>query len=106
MRKTMVALAAVAALGGATVAQQPMPMMDMMMPKDSDTASTKAYKASMMKMMRDIPDEYTGDADADFMRQIRAYYQGAINMSDVVLQHCKDNQARRLARRIIDDLRK
>jgi uncharacterized protein (DUF305 family) len=106
MRKTMIALAAVAALGGAAVAQQPMPMMDMMMPKESDAASTKAYKASMMKMMRDMPHEYTGNADADYMRQMRAHHQGAIDMSEVVLQHGKDDETKRLARRIIDDQRK
>ena len=106
MRKTMIALVAVAALGGAAVAQQTMPMMDMMMPKESDAASTKAYKASMMKMMREMPHDYTGDADVDFMRQMRGHHQGAIDMSEILLQHGKDDQTKRLARKIIDDQRK
>lgn len=105
MRKTLIALAAVAGLGGAAVAQQAMPMMDMMMSKETDATSTKAYKASMMKMMREMPHDYTGNADIDFMRQMRAHHQGAIDMSEVVLQHGKDDQTKRLARKIIDDQR-
>lgn len=110
MRKTLITLAALAALGGVATAQQPaqmqMPMMDMMMPKESDAASTKAYKASMMKMMQEMPRDYTGNADVDFMRQMRAHHQGAIGMSEVVLQQGKDDQVKRLARKLIDDQRK
>jgi uncharacterized protein (DUF305 family) len=106
MRKTLIILAAVAALAGGAVAQQSMPMMDMMMPKDSDAASTKAYKMSMMKMMRAMPHDYTGNADIDFMRQMRGHHQGAIDMSEVVLQHGRDDEVKRLARKIIDDQNK
>ncbi len=94
-----------AALGGAAIAQQSMPMMDMMMPKDSDAAATKAYKMSMMKMMRAMPHDYTGNADIDFMRQMRVHHQGAVDVSEVVLQHGRDEEVKRLARKIIDDQR-
>lgn len=106
MRKTLIILAAVAALGGAAIAQQSMPMMDMMMPKDSDAASTKAYKMSMMKMMRSMPRDHTGNADIDFMRQMRVHHQGAVDMSEVVLQHGREDEVKRLARKIIDDQKK
>jgi uncharacterized protein (DUF305 family) len=108
MRKTLIAVAAVALIGGVAIAQQPMqmPMMDMMMPKDGDAASTKGYKMSMMKMMKDMPHEFTGNADVDFMRQMRAHHQGAIEMSEVAIQHGRDDDVKRLARKIVDDQRK
>jgi uncharacterized protein (DUF305 family) len=103
MRKTLIALAAIVALGSAGIAQQSMPMMDMMMPKESDAPSTKDYKTSMMKMMRTMPHDYTGNADVDFMRQMRVHHQGAVDMAEVVLQHGRDNEVKRLARKIVDD---
>jgi uncharacterized protein (DUF305 family) len=106
MRKTMIALATIATLGGVAIAQQSMPVMDMMMPKESDPASTKAYKSSMMKMMQEMPHDYTGNADMDFMRQMRVHHQGAIGMSEAQLQHGRDEQVKRLARKIIEDQRK
>ncbi len=109
MRKALITFLAIASLGGVAFAQQSMPsmpMMDMMMPKDSDAASTKAYKGSMMKMMRTMPHDYTGNADVDFMKQMRAHHQGAIDMSEVALQHGQDDEVKRLARKIIEDQRK
>ncbi len=45
MRKSLIALVAVTTLGGAALAQQSMPMMDMMMPKDSDARRPKPTRA-------------------------------------------------------------
>jgi uncharacterized protein (DUF305 family) len=95
-------------LGGA-LAQQPAPMpgmdmkgMDMkkMMPGASDPASTAAYKASMMKMMHAMP-TFTGDADVDFMKQMRPHHQAAIDMAKVVLANGRDADTKKLAQDII-----
>lgn len=82
------------------------PMMDMkgmekrMAPNADDSASTKAYKAASMKMMDAMP-KFTGDADVDFMTQMRAHHQGAIDMAKVLLANGKDAETRKLAQEII-----
>lgn len=103
-------------LSSASFAQQPMPhsgsmlmampMMDSMMPRESDTAATKGYKISMMTMMHGMPKDYSGNADIDFMRQMRAHHQGAIDMAEVVVKHGRDESVKKLARTIIQDQRK
>ena len=69
--------------------------MKMMMPEASDSASTKEYKATMMRM------SFTGDADVDFMRQMKAHHQGAIDMAKVVLANGKDPAVKKLATEIV-----
>lgn len=93
----------------AAIAQQPAPhsgmkpAMDMktMQPMESDSAATKGYKASMMSMMTGMP-AYTGDADVDFMKQMKVHHQAAIDMAKVELDYAKDAQAKKLARDIVD----
>ena len=79
-----------------------MPGMDMkMMTKDpSDPAATAGYKAAMMKMMSAMP-KFTGDADVDFMMQMRPHHQAAIEMAKVLLANGNDAKTKRLARTII-----
>jgi uncharacterized protein (DUF305 family) len=93
----------------AAVAQQPTPHsgmkpddmdMKMMQSMASDSAATKGYKASMMSMMRGMP-AYTGDADVDFMKQMKGHHQAAIDMAKVELEHGKDAQAKTLAQEIV-----
>ena len=75
--------------------------MDMtMMPNQGDTPSTKAYKSSMMKTMQTMP-KFTGDADIDFMKHMRAHHQAAIDMANVVLANGKDAETQKLAQTII-----
>lgn len=103
-------------LSSAASAQQPMPhsgsmpmampMMDSMMPRENDSAATKGYKISMMTMMHGMPKDYSGNADIDFMRQMRAHHQGAIDMAEVVVKHGRDESVKKLARTIIQDQRK
>ncbi len=75
--------------------------MKMMMPEASDSASTKEYKATMMRMMQSMPMSFTGDADVDFMRQMKAHHQGAIDMAKVVLANGKDPAVKKLATEIV-----
>jgi uncharacterized protein (DUF305 family) len=76
--------------------------MAMMTPAAGDSAATKGYKQSMMKMMQGMP-PYTGDADVDFNKQMRTHHLAAIDMGKVQLANGKDAQSRALATKIIAD---
>lgn len=83
-----------------TMPQMSMKNMDMMMPMAKDSAATKGYKASMMSMMKSMP-AFTGDADVDFMKQMKVHHQAAIEMAKVVLANGKDAETKKLANEII-----
>ena len=92
---------------GGTIACDRAPMdssmkgMDMdMMPNSDDSTATAGYKSAMMKMMQAAP-KFTGDADVDFMKQMRSHHQAAIDMANVVLTNGKDEETMGLAREII-----
>ena len=74
--------------------------MKMMMPDASDPASTAGYKAAMMKMMMGMP-KFTGDADVDFMMQMKPHHQAAIDMAKIVLANGKDAEAKKLAQEVV-----
>jgi uncharacterized protein (DUF305 family) len=100
-------VASVCVIGWALSQQAPMPGMEMkgmdmkmMMPSASDPASTKGYKSATMKMMQAMP-KFTGDADIDFMKQMRTHHQAAIDMATVVLAHGKDAETKKLGQEII-----
>ena len=65
-----------------------------------DPIATQGYKASMNAMMEQMP-AFTGDADIDFMKQMRGHHQAAIAMARVELAQGKDAQARTLAQEVI-----
>ncbi|PCD02797.1 DUF305 domain-containing protein [Sphingomonas spermidinifaciens] len=94
-------------VGNATTAM-PMPSngaMPMgMAANPGDPPATQGYKKSMSDMMANMP-TYTGDADADFMRQMKVHHGSAIAMAQVELNHGKDAKARALAEKIIGDQR-
>lgn len=75
--------------------------MHMMMPGPADSKATKGYKTAMMMQMQNMPRQYTGDADVDFMAQMRVHHQSAIDMAQVVLVEGKDAQVKKLAQDII-----
>lgn len=82
-----------------------MPGMDMMgmksmMPDAKDSPATAGYKAAMMKMMMPMP-VFSGDADVDFMKQMRPHHQAAIDMAKVVLANGKDADTKKLAQDVI-----
>lgn len=51
-------------------------------------------------MMSGMP-EYTGDADVDFMKQMKGHHQAAIDMVKVELANGKDSEAKKLAEEIV-----
>ncbi len=75
--------------------------MPMLAPAPNDSASTKGYKNAMMKMMAGMP-QFKGDADIDFMTQMRVHHQAAIDMARVVLTTGKDAEVKKLAQDIIN----
>jgi uncharacterized protein (DUF305 family) len=111
--KSFLAIATVIAAIGTTAfaqhAHQPsspkatQKMMEDMTPKDSDAASTKAYKEAHAKMMHDMHQTFTGNADVDFMNGMIPHHQGAIDMAKVQLKYGKDAETRKLAEQIIAD---
>ncbi len=111
MNRISLSVVALVAVVGAAMAQQttPMPQMDkkgmemdqgMMKPIPGEPSSTGRYKSAMMKMMMDMP-KFTGDADIDFMKQMRPHHQAAIDMAQVVLNDGKNTETKKLATAII-----
>ena len=78
--------------------------MNMSMPADGDSDATRGYKSSMTNMMDDMPAS-TGNADADFMKQMRGHHQAAISMAEVEIANGADPEAKQLAETIIVDQR-
>lgn len=72
----------------------------------SDSASTKDFKETHAKMMKDMDIAYTGNTDVDFVRGMIPHHQGAIDMAKVQLKHGKDQETRTLAQKIIADQEK
>jgi uncharacterized protein (DUF305 family) len=115
--KILTLAALVASLGTTAIAQpasgsgpgMDMPamqkMMQEMMPKEADPASTKALKEVHLKMMHSAP-MFTGNPDIDFVRQMIPHHQGAIDAAKVQLAYGKDAKMRALAKKIIKDQQK
>ena len=94
---------------GNAATEMPMPANDMMgtgmmAPNPNDPPSTQGYKKSMNDMMANMP-AFTGEPDADFMRQMKVHHGSAIAMAETELRHGDDPQARALAEKIIGDQR-
>ncbi len=103
-----VGLIAVAFAAGAQQSQAP-PANHSMMSHPADPASspsTLAFQKGNERMMKGMSGPYTGDTDRDFVSQMIAHHQGAIDMAQVQLQYGKDPQLRRLSRNIIRAQRK
>lgn len=75
-----------------------------MAPDQNDPPATRGYKKSMTDMMADLP-AFTGEADGDFMRQMKVHHGSAIAMAEAELRHGDDPEARALAEKIIRDQR-
>ena len=74
--------------------------MDTFQPKEGDSAATQGYKGAMMTMMHTAP-PFTGDADVDFMKQMKVHHQAAIDMAKVLLANGKDEETKKLAQDVI-----
>ncbi|WP_049735924.1 CopM family metallochaperone [Rhizobium ecuadorense] len=75
--------------------------MDMSKPMGSHDASSQAFSKANDKMHKDMMIEYSGNADADFVRGMIPHHQGAIDMAKVELQYGKDPDIRKLAEGVI-----
>lgn len=72
------------------------------MSTDATGPSSEGYKAAMDKMHADMMAlQYTGNADADFVRGMIPHHQGAIDMAKVELANGKDPEIRKLAEGVI-----
>ena len=67
--------------------------------KTSD--STRAFQQGGEKMMKDMAQPYTGNADKDFVAHMIPHHEGAVTMAQVQLKHGKDPELRKMARDII-----
>jgi len=106
-RLAILVLAAALSASAASAQQAAPPMnaempMKMMHPMASDSAATRGYKEVMMGSMMRMP-AFSGDADIDFMKQMRMHHQGAIDMAKVALTNGKDDEVRKLAEEIVKD---
>lgn len=93
-----------ACLSGAALAQTADPHAghSMAMPASAGkSASNAAFEQASAKMHKDMAVPLTGDADRDFLAGMIPHHQGAIDMAEVVLQHGKDPQVKKLAQDII-----
>ncbi len=75
--------------------------MDMSKPMGDQSASSKAFNDAMGKMHKDMMLNYSGDADADFVRGMIPHHQGAIDMAKIELKYGKDPELRKLAEGVI-----
>ena len=74
--------------------------MGMMAPAAGDSEATRDFKAAMMGQMEGMP-AFGGNADVDFMKQMRGHHQAAIAMARVELAEGQNPQAKALAQAII-----
>jgi uncharacterized protein (DUF305 family) len=115
--RRLIATAAAALIAGTALAQQPMPGRDMpgkdmgpgmdmgvdrqmVVPNATDAPATAGYRAAMMQMIMAMP-KYTGDADIDFVAQMRPHHQAAIEMAKIVIANGKDAEIKKLAEDVI-----
>jgi uncharacterized protein (DUF305 family) len=76
-------------------------MMTMGTPKGDQGPSSLAFAKANSAMHTAMDIEFSGNADVDFAKGMIAHHEGAIAMSNVVLEYGKDPEMRKLATAII-----
>jgi uncharacterized protein (DUF305 family) len=72
------------------------------MSQSAQSEATRGYMAAMEKMDRPMMEAaQDSDPDAAFVKAMIPHHQGAIDMARVVLQHGKDEQAKKWANDVI-----
>lgn len=83
----------------------PMPMGQTAAPRMAPGADRSPAAAALMaiteRMHRDMAITLTGDADRDFAAAMIPHHQSAIDMAQVVLQHGRDPEIRKLAEDVV-----
>jgi uncharacterized protein (DUF305 family) len=63
--------------------------------------ASMAFMDANDRMHKDMAIEYTGNADVDFIKGMIPHHQGAVEMAQIILEHGKDPEVRKLAEAII-----
>lgn len=66
-----------------------------------DSPSSKAFAASMRRMMSDMDVKPTGRPDEDFVLMMMPHHRGAVDMARVELRYGKDPALRKMAEDIV-----
>lgn len=82
----------------AAMSQGAMPMGE---PRGDQSVASLAMNAVNERMHREMALEYTGNVDADFVRNMIAHHQGAVDMAKIEAAFGKDPKIRELAQNVI-----
>jgi uncharacterized protein (DUF305 family) len=72
----------------------------------SETPANKEYMASMDKMHKNMMEATDSDPTKSFAKKMIVHHEGAIDMSQIVLKHTKDEEIRKMASKMISEQEK
>jgi uncharacterized protein (DUF305 family) len=75
--------------------------MQMGQPRGNQGVASLAMNAVNERMHREMAMEYTGNVDADFVRNMIAHHQGAVDMAKIEVAFGKDPKIRQLAEAVV-----